>query len=42
MRPERGWRRDLDAFLRPFLAALGHKVRRRWAPLYDQGLFADL
>ena len=24
--------RDLDAWLEPFLAALGHKKRRIWAP----------
>jgi SRSO17 transposase len=29
---------DLDAWLAPFLAALGHKKRRTWAPLYLRGL----
>src|SRR3712207_3560635 len=29
---------DLDAWLAPFLAALGHKRRRTWAPLYVRGL----
>src|SRR5215213_7621194 len=29
---------DLDAWLEPFLAALGHKRRRGWAPLYLRGL----
>jgi len=29
---------DLDAWLEPFLAALGHKKRRGWAPLYLRGL----
>jgi SRSO17 transposase len=29
---------DLDAWLEPFLAALGHKKRRTWAPLYLRGL----
>jgi SRSO17 transposase len=29
---------DLDAWLEPFLAALGHKKRRSWAPLYLRGL----
>ncbi len=30
--------RDLDAWLDPFLAGLGHKKRRIWAPLYLRGL----
>src|SRR3982751_5159323 len=29
---------DLDRWLAPFLAALGHKKRRLWAPLYLRGL----
>ncbi|RZI93945.1 MAG: IS701 family transposase, partial [Rubrivivax sp.] len=29
---------DLDIWLEPFLAALGHKKRRLWAPLYLRGL----
>src|SRR4051812_9148017 len=29
---------DLDRWLEPFLAALGHKKRRLWAPLYLRGL----
>src|ERR671920_2055117 len=29
---------DLDTWLEPFLAALGHKKRRAWAPLYLRGL----
>ena len=29
---------DLDRWLEPFLAALGHKKRRTWAPLYLRGL----
>jgi SRSO17 transposase len=29
---------DLDVWLEPFLAALGHKKRRLWAPLYLRGL----
>ena len=29
---------DLDAWLPPFLAVLGHKKRRTWAPLYLRGL----
>src|SRR3712207_1796631 len=28
---------DLDRWLAPFLAALGHKKRRTWAPLYLRG-----
>ena len=30
--------RDLDAWLAPFLAAMGRKTRRTWAPLYLRGL----
>ncbi len=33
------WRDELDGWLEPFLAALGHEKRRRWAPVYLQGLF---
>src|SRR3712207_8267254 len=29
---------DLDRWLEPFLAVLGHKKRRSWAPLYLRGL----
>ena len=29
---------DLDVWLEPFLATLGHKKRRLWAPLYLRGL----
>src|SRR4028118_213712 len=29
---------DLDRWLEPFLAALGHKKRRGWAPLHLRGL----
>ena len=28
---------DLDRWLEPFLAALGHKKRRTWAPMYLRG-----
>ena len=28
----------LDTWLKPFLEALGHKTRQRWAPLYLRGL----
>ena len=30
--------RDLDAWLTPFLSAMGRKTRRHWAPLYLRGL----
>jgi SRSO17 transposase len=30
--------RDLDAWLEPFLGAMGRKTRRGWAPLYLRGL----
>lgn len=33
-----GWRRELERWLAPFLDALGHRARRRWAPLYLLGL----
>src|SRR3954462_7639061 len=29
---------DLDAWLAPFLAAMGRKTRRHWAPFYLRGL----
>ncbi|WP_236038386.1 IS701 family transposase [Belnapia arida] len=29
---------DLDSWVEPFLAAVGHKKRRLWAPLYLRGL----
>ena len=29
---------DLDAWLEPFLGAMGRKTRRGWAPLYLRGL----
>jgi SRSO17 transposase len=29
---------DLDVWLEPFLAVLGHRKRRTWAPLYLRGL----
>ena len=29
---------DLDVWLAPFLAAMGRKTRRQWAPLYLRGL----
>src|SRR5918997_6761556 len=36
---EADWRAELDGWLEPFLAVLGHEKRRRWAPVYLQGLF---
>ena len=33
-----GWRAELDGWLEPFLAVLGHGKRRRWAPVYLRGL----
>jgi SRSO17 transposase len=33
-----GWRAELDGWLEPFLAVLGHEKRRRWAPVYLRGL----
>ncbi|MBM3564453.1 MAG: IS701 family transposase [Alphaproteobacteria bacterium] len=32
------WKRDLETWLAPFLARLGHKARRRMCPLYVEGL----
>src|SRR3712207_8300092 len=32
------WEPSLAAWLAPFLEALGHKVRQRWAPVYVRGL----
>ncbi len=34
-----GWEAELGEWLEPFLDALGHKLRRRWAPVYIRGLF---
>src|SRR5687768_16724160 len=33
-----GWRRDLERWLEPFLAALGHPARRHMCPVYVAGL----
>jgi SRSO17 transposase len=33
-----GWLDELEAWAEPFLEALGHPARRRWAPLYLRGL----
>jgi SRSO17 transposase len=32
------WRAELDRWLEPFLAELGHGKRRRWAPVYLRAL----
>src|SRR5262245_22496079 len=32
------WTRDLERWLRPFLARLGHKARRQMCPVYVSGL----
>src|SRR5712692_4890458 len=32
------WKKELERFLGPFLARLGHKARRRMCPLYVSGL----
>src|SRR3954468_4772551 len=32
------WHEDLGGWLEPFLAKLKHEKRRRWAPVYLQGL----
>src|ERR687893_2861065 len=32
------WREELDGWLGPVLAVLGHEKRRRWAPVYLRGL----
>jgi hypothetical protein len=31
------WKKELGRFLKPFLARLGHKARRRMCPLYVSG-----
>src|SRR3712207_9554314 len=38
MTRERNRVRDLEAWLAPFLALMGRKTRRSWAPLYLRGL----
>jgi len=36
--PADGWEGELERWLGPFLARLGRKERRRWAPFYLKGL----
>ena len=38
MGARRGWWREFECWLQPFLAVLGHTARRRWAPVYLRGL----
>ena len=38
MEREADWRADLDRFLEPFVARLGHRARRAMCPLYVAGL----
>ena len=38
MRMKLGWIADLEHWLKPFLARLGHKARRQMCPLYIAGL----
>ena len=33
-----GWEAELERWLGPFLARLGRKEQRRWAPVYLKGL----
>ena len=35
---EADWQEDLEHWLEPFVAAMGHRKRRLWAPIYLQGL----
>ena len=32
------WKEELERFLKPFLAQLGHKARRQMCPVYVSGL----
>lgn len=34
------WQVEFDKWLAPFLSALGHRSRRRWAPVYLKGLLS--
>jgi hypothetical protein len=36
--PAQGWEAELDGWLAPFLARLGRKTQRCWAPFYLKGL----
>ena len=36
--PAEGWEDELERWLEPFLARLGRKEQRRWAPFYLKGL----
>jgi SRSO17 transposase len=37
-RTEADWEQEFARWVAPFLAALGHKARRRWGPVYLRGL----
>jgi SRSO17 transposase len=36
--PGEKWQKELERWCAPYLEAFGHKVRRRWAPIYLRGL----
>ncbi len=36
------WQQEFRTWLQPCLDALGHKARKKWAPLYMLGLLAPL
>jgi len=36
------WQQEFAEWVQPFLAALGHKTRRKWAPVYLLGLLTPL
>jgi len=38
----REWKQEFREWLQPFLDALGHKARKKWAPMYLLGLLAPL
>ena len=38
---QKGWRAELEGWLAPFLAALGHKTRARMCPAYVAGLIGS-
>lgn len=41
-REDASWAQEFEEWLAPFLDALGHKMRRRWAPVYVHGLPAQV
>lgn len=42
MEPATDYGLAFDAFMTPYLSALKHKVRQRWAPIYVRGVLARL